>query len=432
MQKSQIVSILTALIVALALWIYVVTVVNPEDTVEIRDIPVNFVGQDVIRDDYGLIVASGQDSTVTLKLTGKRSELSQLSAANIGITVDMSTVRRAKSYTSNYSVTYPANVNTSEISITERSPGAISYTVVNLTRKEIEVRGSFDGTPAEGYEVGTMTFDQESIEISGADEDVAPIAYALVTISRTNLQNTVIEYADFTLMKEDDTPAERDEISTSVDQVQVTLPVSKLKEVPLHVNLLYGGGVTEANAFVTIEPSTIKISGDAAVVDGFNYSPLGNIDLSEIEDVATYEFPIIIPNQAKNVSGEETATVTVELRGLSTKKIRAGSVEFIGESEDLITEPLTSQVLVSIRGPSEDVEQVSSNNVRAVADLTNYNKPGTYEVPVTIYIDGFPNVGIIGEKTISVSLVDRSEANTGEEGSQATGSGESPDSAESG
>ena len=102
MRKTQIISILIALLAAFALWIYVVTVVNPEDTVEIRDIPVNFVGQDVIRDDYGLIIASGQDATVTLKLTGRRSELNQLSVANIGITVDMSTVRRAKAYTSSY------------------------------------------------------------------------------------------------------------------------------------------------------------------------------------------------------------------------------------------------------------------------------------------------------------------------------------------
>ena len=51
---------------------------------------------------------------------------------------------------------------------------------------------------------------------------------------------------------------------------------------------------------------------------------------------------------------------------------------------------------------------------------------------MTIYIDGFPNVGVIGGKTISVNLVDRSEVNIDEEGSETTESGESPDSAESG
>lgn len=431
MQKTKLFPILSALLAAVALWIYVVTVVNPEDTVEIRDIPVTFVGQDAIRTDYGLIIASGQDATVSLKLSGRRSELRQLSSSNITVTVDMSNVRRAKTYTANYTVTYPANVNASEINITERAPGTISFTMANLAKKQVEVRGVFDGEPAEGYEVGTMTFDREVIEVSGTEEDVEPIAYAQVVLSRTNLENTVTETLDFQLINKDGSETNRDDVSTNVDQIQVTLPVSKLKNVPLNVGLLYGGGVSETNVFVDIQPATITISGDASVVDGFNQVPLGNIDLSKVEDTATFEFQIIIPDQAKNVSGEETATVTVELRGLSTKKIRVGSIVYNGESEELAAESLTSQVLVTIRGPAEDIEQVSSNNIRAVADLTNYNKPGTYEVPVTIYIDGFPNVGVIGEKMISISLLDKAELNGQPEDTETSEINETPDSADS-
>jgi len=430
MQKRQILTILVALVASVALWIYVVTVVNPEDTIEVSGIPVTFLGQDAIREDYGLIISAGQDATVRLRISGKRTELRQLNASNITVTVDMSNVRRARTYNANYNITYPANVNTGEISITERYPGTIAYTVERLEKKQVEVIGVFEGTPAEGYTVGTMSFDHDIIEVSGTEEDIAPISHALVTLSRTNLQNTVTELLDYQLINTDGTETSLDEVSTDVTQIEVTLPVSKLKQVPLHVGLLSGGGATDANAFVTIEPATITISGDASVVDGFNYCDLGNVDLSEVEDVGTFEFPIIIPNNSKNVSGEETATVTVELRGLSTKKIRVGSVEFIGESENLSTESLTSQLLVTLRGPAETVDQVNSNNIRAVADLTNYNQPGTYEVPVTIYVDGFPDVGVLEEKTISVRLTDADVASA--QNPEENESGEDPSSAESG
>ena len=42
--------------------------------------------------------------------------------------------------------------------------------------------------------------------------------------------------------------------------------------------------------------------------------------------------------------------------------------------------------------------------MRAVADLSGFVQPGTYQIPVEVYIDGFPDAGVIGEYTIVVNL----------------------------
>jgi len=442
MQKSKILSIAAAIAVSVFLWIYVMTVVNPEDTVTISGIPVTFSGQEVLREDYGLIISDGEDATIDLKISGKRSEIKDLSANNITLTVDVSKVRTPRTVSSAYDITFPANVDPSEFNITERSSGTVRYTVERLAKKTVEVIGVFEGDAAEGYEIGTMKFDRATIEVSGTEEEIAPIKYAQVLLQRTNLSETITESLTIELINNDGSKTSLDDVLTDVTEVEVTLPISKLKEVQLTVNLLEGGGATEQNAFVEIDPPSVLLSGDSTVIDGVNQINLGNIDLTEVESSETFEFRILIPNSAKNISGEETAIVEVTLKGLSTRKLRAGSIDFINVASDLEPQSLTTQLIVSLRGPMDQVSKVSPNNIRAVADLSNYTKPGTYEVPVTIYIDGYSNVGVLETRTITVSLTAENDTggivvpepqpgNEGAEGAENVGSVDNSDTAES-
>ena len=442
MQKSKILSIAAAIAVSVFLWIYVVTVVNPEDTVTISGIPVTFSGQEVLREDYGLIISDGEDATVDLKISGKRSEIKNLSANNITIVADVSNVRTARTLNSSYDIIFPANVDQSEFSVTERSPGTVRYTVERLAKKTIEVLGVFEGSAAEGYEIGTMKFDRATIEVSGTEEEIAPIKHAQVLLQRTNLSETITESLTIELINNDGTKTSLDDVLTDITEVEVTLPISKLKEVQLTVNLLEGGGATEQNAFVEISPRSVLLSGDSTIIDDVNQINLGNIDLIEVENNETFEFRILIPNNAKNISGEETATVKVTLKGLATRKLRAGSIDFSNEAPNLEPVSLTTQLIVSLRGPMDQVSMVTPNNIRAVADLSNYTKPGTYEVPVTIYIDGYPGVGVLETRTITVSLTEENGStgvvvpepdtgNEGAEGAENVGGIEDSDTAES-
>jgi len=48
---------------------------------------------------------------------------------------------------------------------------------------------------------------------------------------------------------------------------------------------------------------------------------------------------------------------------------------------------------------------VQSQNIRAVADLTDYvNSTGTFMPEVKIYVDGYSDVGAIGNNTISIEI----------------------------
>ena len=95
------------------------------------------------------------------------------------------------------------------------------------------------------------------------------------------------------------------------------------------------------------------------------------------------------------------------IRNKATAVIRATNIAFIHEPDGLEATSMTKQVQVTIRASESDIAKITSNNLRLVADLADYSIPGTNSVPVTVYIDGFPNAGVIGDYTIVVSLAEK-------------------------
>lgn len=406
-QNNKLAMMLVAVVASTVLWLYVVTVVNPEDSVTITNIPVVFSGEDILMDDQNLIVTDGAKTTVTLKLTGKRSDLKDLDRDNVLLTADLSKITKTGAYRLNYTITYLADVNPSNFTVEERKPNNISIMVERMVTATIPVKGVFNGEVADGYMTEEMLFDHDELTIRGTEEAVSKISYAQVILERSNLDKTITQTTGYTLIGTDGEPVEDAGVITDVDEIEVTLPVVKYKQIPLTVDVVDGGGATASKVTCEIEPKNVTISGEASVIDGINQIVLGTVDLTKTLNDETLEFPILIPNDSKNVSGDETAKVTVKFNGLETRVVRVSSVEFINVADGFRAESMTQLLQATIRASASVLNEISPNNVRAVADLSEYTQPGTYTVPVTIYIDGYAEAGAVGEYTIVLSLTEK-------------------------
>ena len=98
MKDSKIITFVISLVAAICLWIFVVTVVNPDGETTISDIPIVFSGEEVLQEDQNLIIADGRDASVSVQFSGKNTELKKLLQARSEITavVDVTNVRSAK------------------------------------------------------------------------------------------------------------------------------------------------------------------------------------------------------------------------------------------------------------------------------------------------------------------------------------------------
>ncbi len=406
MKKSKIFSLLLSLLIAVCVWIYVVTTVTPEDSQWVYNIPVTFENEDGLFSDRNLTLVQGRTNTVNLKFKGNRQELSKLSNSNVTVTVDLSEVTGPGSWFLKFDYELPATVSSSSISLEARSSSTVEILVDELTTKEVSVQAVFQGDVAEGYSSDPIEVEYDSLEISGPTDVVGRITTAQVVLERTNLNKTVSDSLSYTFLDEEGNTVSGDEVQCDVSKIGVMMVVNMVKEVPLRVQYIDGGGATSDYVVENIQPSTVTIKGDAEELESLNSLTIAKIDLSAVQTTHTQTVSIVIPDGMTNLT-ETEATIELELVGLTEKNFRVTNLELANapDPENLMATLGTASLQVKLRGPAEVMDTVSVSNIRAVADLSFLgNSTGMFSVPVQIYVDGFSNVGAMGTYSALVSI----------------------------
>ena len=396
---------IVSLLASLAIWVYVTSVETDESKTTFRGVKVELVGEDILRDSKNLVVTDMDTSTVTVEVVGPRRIIGSLSSAQLVAQVDVSKLSRAAYTSQQYTIVYPDGTDTSKLSENRRTPETINFMVSAQTSKSIQVRGSFDGSLAEGYTAEMPVFEPSTITITGSEAYLKDVEYAWVTFSKENVDSTYSVETGFTLMDANNEPCSTTGISFSTDVVTATLPLLTLKEVNLDVNIIEGAGATKANTKITIDPVSVTLAGDSSLLAGMNKIILATIDLTDFSSTFTETYTIPIDNELKNTTGITKATVTVEIVGLETKTFRVTNFSCINATEGYEADIITESKEITLRGTPEALAQIKAENIRAVADLTDYKEStGTYMPQVRVYVDGFTDVGAIGENAISIEI----------------------------
>ncbi len=396
---------IVSLLASLAIWVYVTSVETDEIKTTFRGVKVELVGEDILRDSKNLVVTDLDTSTVTVEVVGPRRIIGSLSSDQLVAQVDVSKLSRASYTSQQYTIVYPDGTDTSKLSESRRTPETINFMVSTQTSKSIQVRGSFDGSLAEGYTAEMPVFEPSTITITGSEAYLKDVEYAWVTFGKENVDSTYSVETGFTLMDANNEPCSTTGITFSTDVVTATLPLLTLKEVNLDVNIVEGAGATKANTKITIDPASVTLAGDSSLLAGMNKIILATIDLTDFSSTFTETYTIPIDNELKNTTGVTKATVTIEIVGLETKTFTVTNFSCINATEGYEADIITESKEITLRGTPEALAQIKSENIRAVADLADYKEStGTYMPQVKVYVDGFTDVGAIGENTISIEI----------------------------
>jgi YbbR domain-containing protein len=91
MQKHKILSFLLSFVAAMALWVYAVTVINPDDVTSIRGVRVRLVGTNELQMSH-LILTGGEEQVVDVEIAGRRSDLKELNSSTLEVVADVSKI----------------------------------------------------------------------------------------------------------------------------------------------------------------------------------------------------------------------------------------------------------------------------------------------------------------------------------------------------
>lgn len=400
--------IVVSLLLSFVLWIYVGKEANPLKTNTLSGVQVVFSGLEKL-EERGLMISEGADQTVSLRIRARNDVWFRLSQADTTVTIDVSGItepgEQSVTITSR-NINYPRSITASDsIELQYTSPGAISFTVSKWASKSVDVRGVFEGSIADGYQRGEFSIAPEQVTVSGPQELVDLIDYARVTVTQTDMNATYSQDTGYTLIDYDGNPIYADELETDPETVLVTLPVEKLKEVELTVDVIPGGGATADDVEIDIEPKTIMVSGSDADLENLDSISLGEINLSSVFGSLTQSMPIQLDTALTNVSGITEAKVTVTVKGLTTRILQVSNISFINKPVGYQADVVTKSCSVQIRGKEDAVNSVTASQLRIVADLAEMElSTGSQTIPVKVYLDGGSDVGVVGDYNIVVSL----------------------------
>ena len=410
---SRITWMLLSLLIAFFLWSYVASQDKQEISKTFVGVPVQFIGEDVIRESRSLVIIDPPVSTVEITVTGTRRALSALSADDLIAQVDVTKLSTPGTSDLDYTIIYPNRVDSSSFQITGRVPSSIMFKVSTLSQKQIDVHGVFLGSTAHddasdvSFEMEDPVFEPSTITVTGAEIYLKDIKDAWVSFGEgQTISGSYTVDACFVLRDKNDQEISSANVEFSDNIIQARQPIRRLKTVPLEVSFHFGSGATEENIKYTIEPQFLKLSGDSATLDAVNTIKLDQIiDTTDFAESKEYTLPIIVPPELTNKTGIAQAKVKVEIVGLSTKAFNVENISCVNVPEGFYGEIITKSFVVTLRGTEEQLNQISAENIKAEVDMSARQTAGAYSMKVTkISVVGFQDdeVGSIGEEAPKV------------------------------
>lgn len=405
--RSKVVYIIISILVALLVWFYANSDTQVDITVE--NVPIEFLNEDTVLADKGLMLLSEEGETVDLKLRMPRSTVFKLDTEGIRITADLSSVTTTGTQTIIYNISFPRGPRDESLagSIVVREPTVRATTIEigELFRKEIDIRCKVVGNVADGYIAGTVRMLPETLEIRGQQVDIMQVSYAQVTLNIENATSTVVELLDFELYDFSDQPVRSSRIHPASENVQVTMPVMTVKEIPLTIEFVETPGSRLENVKWVLTPiDAIMLSGDASTMAGIEEIKLDTLALADLREAETFTYDIPIPEGVNNLSGVTSVTLTILLDDIGTMSFDATQFGYENLTSERKVTVVTSTLGVTLRGTSEALAQVNEENIHVVADLANISDAdGTYTVPAKVYADGI-DVGAVGSYQVTVRL----------------------------
>lgn len=368
-KNRKVFNIILAVILAVGVWLYVINVENPTGTIPIRDIPVSLVGEEDLA-ARGLMVTDQSEDSVSLKLSGRRKTLMKLTRKNITLELDVSTITSEGEHTLSCRASFPNNVGTDNVSVSDWEDLRVTVTVEKQETKEIPVRGEFIGTEAENCLAGAVSTDPETLTLTGPAEALDGVSYALASVGGKELSDTITESASVVLMGPDSKPASRKNITLDKETVAVTVPVRQVVALPLTVTLTGGDTSSAADVSVEISPKNITVVKDAGQ-DLPQSISLGEIDLSDVLADTSYAIPIHLP-EGVVAWGQEVrfATVSLSFDEVQARQLDTSNIRFTNVPDGWKASLVNPTLSVWVRGDPEQVEALSADQIQVTVDLS--------------------------------------------------------------
>lgn len=408
MMNNKFVLVLS-LVISLTIWIYMSYGSTGDTEMTISNIPIQIDLSDDAKNS-GLQIFSGAEQTASITVTGNRAMLGTVTASDVTVTAAANTIDSSGNYTLPVSVTKNNPSSNFQIKSTV-VPSVINVVVDYFRESTFQIQENVVYKVADGYYAST-SLATKSIIISGPQTEISKIdkVSAIAEIGGT-LTDTSTTNADIVLYDKDGNEISTDLLSMDFTTVKATVSVLPEKTVDVKLNFTNKpSGLEITSDMVSIQPSTILLAGSKTVLDKTDFVNLESIDFSTLKNqkVTFDSLGIDIPSDCKNISNSTTAKVTLDLSGLTSKKITVDTFTVKGLSDKYTSEVTQKSIDITVIGPSSQIDDLDSDSVTGVIDVSDSNgTTGSVQMPVSFTFKGADSCWAYGSYKSNLTISEK-------------------------
>ena len=345
-------------------------------------------------------ISDGYD-TIAVTVRGNRSLVESLTASRFNVTADLTQIISLETDP----VMVPLTVYCPSISSENltASPRNINIDIEEMVSKEFVINATASGTtPANGFEVGEMTVEPETVTIRGPGTLIDKIERVNAIVDVTGIRTDkdmqpVIRITDKNGEQITDTQMSYLSMNVTEEEMTVHVTVYAVRSgVSLKVETSGepASGYTVGNIAVT--PSTLSVVGSRAVLDMLEQNgniititaDSGLVDVTDkVSDVSVkIDIRQILPEGLSLASQiSTTAVVSVQILPANSRSVtvETRNIDLSGLTDGHSCVFESSSLEIKIQGSPEILDGLSASDLRASVDLSGL-MIGRQKVPVSV------------------------------------------------
>ncbi|TJX14050.1 hypothetical protein E9840_07190 [Tissierella creatinini] len=366
-KKSDITAKITCILIAIFLWSFVMSEVDPIRTKQYNvKVALNNISA---LDRQSLVVMEPQEVTVNIEVSGKKSDLHRFLSSNINAFVDLSGYSEGQ-------VKIPVMTSligqTSGVSITDVRPREILFTLDRLVTKEMPLIINTTGELPENYVLGDLTSKSKSVLISGPRTWVNEVNKVIASVDLSERTSTTTEAFGTVII--DDEGKEVRGVSKEPNSVDITIPV--LRTVSLPIELITANELPPNFSItnINITPSAIKVKGNSNIANLQKINTV-EVDINSLLGKSALEVELNFPEGVELLNPDEKVIIKYDIEETTSKaftlSVRDLNIRDLDNKLTLTEDDLGQLVKINLRGYKSVLDDLSNEDLNVTLDLSN-------------------------------------------------------------
>lgn len=363
---------LICVLLSFCLWLYVTSIENPNKSSEIKDIPVEIINEDVLK-EANLALSPNQNFTISLRVEGPANEVYSVKSSDFKIIADLGTyvLKKGENNVPVKVDNYPQGINIKNTGVL-----SIKINIEDYVEKYVDVISKVETSFADGFLEKSIDISPKNVKVSGPESEVLKVKSAALIGKVKNISEDF--KGDYELWPVNSEGAIVKGVKTDISKGTLNMEVAKGVEVPIKAK--YTGALKDGLSIekVVLSRNSINVIGAPQFIEGIKFIETEPINLSNITASTDMNIKLVIPDGITVSKNDGYVDVSLKIKD-DNPISKSFNVKVNYTGVDAKYEYASNSVDIVLEGSKDALISINTNNIKVEANVSGLVE-GKHEV----------------------------------------------------